>query len=170
MSPSTSQSQATRLARGPFVLAVLGIYAASLISQALLTAPVTARMSVAPFLLAQIVLTWIWIVLHRRRLRDAGRPTGIVIGIAMIYALEVILMALLIAVLTSATRDDANSGAAIFHLYAVIYLLASITGESNLAGVQLWLTGFVVVMLLPILIAAVFSLWTATRPSVAADP
>ncbi|MCX7313894.1 MAG: hypothetical protein WCG92_06230 [Hyphomicrobiales bacterium] len=152
------------------MLAVLGIYAASLISQALLTAPVTARMSVAPFLLAQIVLTWIWIVLHRRRLRDAGRPTGIVIGIAMIYALEVILMALLIAVLTSATRDDANSGAAIFHLYAVIYLLASITGESNLAGVQLWLTGFVVVMLLPILIAAVFSLWTATRPSVAADP
>ena len=49
-----------------------------------------------PFVLVQIVLIWLWIVLHRRRLRDAGRPTGIVIGIALIYALEVVLLALLI--------------------------------------------------------------------------
>ena len=31
-----------------------------------------------------------------RRLHDAGRPTGLVIGIAMIYALEVVLLMLLI--------------------------------------------------------------------------
>jgi uncharacterized membrane protein YhaH (DUF805 family) len=170
MSPSVPHAAAGRLGRGPFVLAVLAVYAASLLSQGLLTAPVTARMSVVPFLLAQIALTAVWIVLHRRRLRDAGRPTGIVIGIAMIYALQVILLALLIGVLTSSARDDTNSGAAIFHLFAIIYLLGSITGESNLAGVQYWLTGFAVAMFLPVVVAIVFSLWTATRPSAPQTP
>ena len=72
-----------RLARGPFALAVIAVYLASFASQLLLSAPVTAQVGVVPFVLVQVALIWVWIVLHAKRLRDAGRPTGIVIGIAM---------------------------------------------------------------------------------------
>src|SRR5689334_15624300 len=96
MALSSLFSRNGRLARGPFVLAVIAVYVASFVSQILLSPAVTARAGVALFVLAQIVLIWLWIVLHTRRLRDAGRPTGIVIGIAMIYVLEVVLLVILI--------------------------------------------------------------------------
>jgi uncharacterized membrane protein YhaH (DUF805 family) len=172
MSQSLAHSQTSRLARGPFIIAALAVYALSFVSQMLLSAPVTARMSVLPFVLVQIALIWLWIVLHRRRLRDAGRPTGIVIGIAAIYALEVVLLTLLIWFLSSAagTSDFADSGAGIFHLFAIVYLLGVMTGDPSLGALQVWLMGFAVVMFLPILIAIGFSLWAATRPSLPAPP
>ena len=161
----------SRLSRGRFAAAAIGVYLASFASQMLLSAPVTSRMSVVPFVVAQIVLIWLWIVAHRQRLRDAGRPGGIVIGIALVYALEAVLMTLLIGILTSAGAQDGTSGeAGLFHLFTFIYLLGVATGESNLAGVQSLLIGFVTVMFLPVLIAIVFSLWAGTRPSAPATP
>ena len=175
MSPSLAHSQTSRLARGPFVFAVLAVYALSFVSQMLLSAPVTARMSVVPFVLVQMVLIAVWIVLHRRRLHDAGRPTGIVIGVALVYALEVVLLTLLIWLLastgnTSAGSDFAGSGGGIFHLFAILYLLGVMTGDPGLGALQIWLMGFAVVMVLPILIAIGFSLWAATRPSQPSPP
>jgi uncharacterized membrane protein YhaH (DUF805 family) len=167
MTQLPSYSQDHGLARGPFVAAVTAIYLVSFASQILLSAPVTSRLSVAPFVVAQTVLIWLWIVVHRRRLRDAGRPGGVVIGIAMVYALEAVLLTLLIWILTSGSGEGtvAGDGASIFHLFTVLYLIAMTTGESHLAGVQMWLMGFVALMFLPVLIAIVFSLWAATRPS-----
>ena len=149
------------------MLAVTAVYAASFVSQMLLSAPVTARMSVVPFVAVQAVLIWLWIVLHRRRLRDAGRPSGIAIGIAMIYVLEVVLLALLIGVLTSSSAQtgDPESSAGVFHLFAIIYLIGMMSGESSLGALQFWLMGLAVVMFLPVLISIAFSIWTATRPS-----
>jgi len=172
MSPSVPHSQTSRIAGGPFILAVIAVYAVSFLSQMLLSAPVTARMSVVPFVLVQIVLIAVWIVLHRRRLHDAGRPTGVVIGIAMIYALEVVLLTLLIWIVSapSGTSSFADDGAGIFHLFTILYLLAVLTGDPNLGALQIWLMGFAVVMFLPILIAICFSLWAATRPSLPASP
>ena len=117
----------------------------------------------------QVVLIWLWVVLHRRRLRDAGRPSGLAIGIAILYALEVILMALLIWMLT-APAEQTGDAAGIFHLYLLLYLIGSLSGESNLAGLQYWLVGLVGLMLLPALISVIFSLWTATRPSADSAP
>jgi uncharacterized membrane protein YhaH (DUF805 family) len=153
-----------RLARGPFALAAIALYAISFVSQALLTAPVTKHVSVAPFVLAQIVVIWLWVEIHRRRLRDAGRPTGIAIGIAMVYALEVILLALLIWALTASAAQTGDT-ASIFHLYVLLYMLGSISGESSLASLQYYLMSVAAVMFIPTAIAIVFSLWTATRPS-----
>ncbi len=135
MSPSPAQSHNSRLARGPFILAVVAVYVLSFVSQMLLSAPVTARVSVVPFVLVQIVLIAGWIVLHRRRLHDAGRATGMVIGIAMIYALEVVLLTLLIWILSvpSGTSSFADDGAGVFHLFTIIYLLAVLTGDPVLA-------------------------------------
>jgi uncharacterized membrane protein YhaH (DUF805 family) len=160
-----------RLAPGPFALAVLAVYAASFVSQMLLSAPVTARLSVVPFVVVQAVLIWFWIVLHRRRLRDAGRPAGIAIGIAMIYVLEVVLLALLIGVLTSSSAQTGdNSTASVFHLFTIIYLIGMMSGESSLGVLQYWLMGLAVVMFLPVLVSIAFSIWTATRPSLSSPP
>lgn len=161
--------QPGRLAPGPFMLAVLAVYIASFVSQMLLSAPVTAHVSVIPFVLVQAVLIWFWIVLHQRRLRDAGRPSGIAIGIAMIYVIEVALLALLIWVLTS-SAGEASGNAGVFHLFAILYLIGMVSGESNLGALQYWLTGLLVLMFLPVLIATIFSIWTATRPSLSSPP
>jgi uncharacterized membrane protein YhaH (DUF805 family) len=162
--PRPTLAPGARLARGPFVLAAVAVYGVSLLSQGLLTAPVTKHFSVVPFLLAQIVLIWLWIVLHRRRLRDAGRPTGAAIGIALVYALEVILLALVMWMLTASAAQTGDT-ASIFHLYAILYLIGSISGESNLAGLQNYLMGIAAVMLVPAVISVLFSLWVASRPS-----
>ena len=151
------------------MLAIVAVYAASFVSQMLLSAPVTARVSVLPFVVVQAVLIWLWIVLHRRRLHDAGRPSGVAIGIAMIYLIEVALLALLIWVLTS-SAGEASGNAGVFHLFAILYLIGMISGESNLGILQFWLVGFAVLMFLPVVIATIFSIWTATRPSLSSSP
>jgi uncharacterized membrane protein YhaH (DUF805 family) len=167
--PRSTDVTGARLGRGPFVVAAMAVYGASFLSQGLLTAPVTKLFSVVPFLIVQVVLIWLWIVLHRRRLRDAGRPSGMAIGIALLYALEVILLALLIWMLT-APADQTGDSAGIFHLYLILYLIGSLGGESNLAGLQYWLIGLVALLLMPAAISVIFSLWTATRPSATSAP
>jgi uncharacterized membrane protein YhaH (DUF805 family) len=172
MSLAAPHPKVGRLARGPFVWAAIAVYLLSFASQMLLSAPVTGRLSVVPFVLVQIVLIWIWIVVHRRRLNDARRSTGIVIGIALVYVLEVVLLTLLIWILTSASGksgagDFAGDTAGVFHLFAILYLLASLSGDASLGVLQIWLIGFAVVMFVPVLIAICFSIWAATRPSLA---
>jgi uncharacterized membrane protein YhaH (DUF805 family) len=172
MSLSSLLSKSGRLARGPFALAVIAVYLASFVSQVLLSPPVTARAGVALFVMAQIALIWFWIVLHTRRLRDAGRPTGIVIGIAMIYVLEVVLLVLLIWLMLGAVgpTGGASSEASIFHLFVFLYFLGLLTGDPTLGVLQIWVMGFAALLLLPIVIALIFSLWTATRTSLAPPP
>jgi hypothetical protein len=153
---------------GPFIVAALLLYIASFISQILLSQPVTARLSVVPFLIVQVVLIGLWIVLHRRRLNDAGRPWGTVIGIAMVYALEVALLAILMAFIVSlnAAGDGGASGDnAVLNLFVIFYLLTLFSGDTGFGGLQLWLMGFAAVLLLPVVIAVCFSIWAATRPS-----
>lgn len=173
MSAATPHPSSGRLAPRPFVLAVIAVYLLSFVSQMLLSAPVTARLSVVPFVLAQAVLISLWIVLHRRRLMDAGRPTGIVIGVALVYALQVVLMVLLIWMVVAAnagSSEAAATGAGLLHLFVVLYLLGTMAGDPNLGVLQIWVIGFVVMMLLPVVIALCFSIWTATRPSLSAPP
>jgi uncharacterized membrane protein YhaH (DUF805 family) len=139
----------------------------SLGSQTLLSAPVTGVAGVWLFVLAQAVLIVAWIALHRRRLRDAGRPSGMAIGIALVYALEVALLTLLIWALTSpgALRGDPDAAGSYFQLYAVVYMLAALSGDPHLGAVHAWMTGLAIVLVLPIVIGVAFSFWTATRPS-----
>src|ERR1700712_1169864 len=140
MSVPAPHLQPSRLARGPFALAAISVYLGSFVSQILLSAPVTARMNVAPFVVVQALLIWLWIVLHRRRLHDAGRPAGVVIGIALVYALTAVLLALLLAILTPpvAQSGDPDNAASIFHLFAILYLIGMVAGQSQLAGLHAW--------------------------------
>ncbi len=160
------------MARGPFTLAIVVVYLASFASQVLLSPPVTARAGVALFVVVQIALIWVWIVLHTRRLHDAGRPTGIVLGIAMIYVLEVVLLVLLIWLMlgTAGPTGGAGSEASILHLFVFLYFLGLLTGDPALGALQIWVMGFAALLLLPIVAALIFSLWTATRTSLAPPP
>jgi len=91
-----------------------------------------------------------------------------VIGIAMVYALEIALLVILTAFVVSlnAAGDGGASGDnAVLNLFVVFYLLALFSGDFSFGGLQLWLMGFVAIMLLPVVIAVCFSLWAATRPS-----
>jgi len=153
---------------GPFSAAVLLVYLLSFISQMLLSPPVTSRLSVLPFVLTQGVLIGLWIVLHRRRLRDAGRPSGTAIGVAMVYALEIVLLVIVVWIMlagATAGSDGAGGAAGILYLFVILYFLAQLTGDPNLGVLQIWVMGFVVLMLLPVVIALGFSIWTGTRPS-----
>jgi uncharacterized membrane protein YhaH (DUF805 family) len=172
MSPPSISTTASTTPAGikpaPFIFAVFLIYVASFVSQMLLSQPVTSRMSVVPFVLAQVVLIGLWIVLHRRRLNDAGRPWGTVIGIAMVYALEIALLVILMAFIVSvnAAGDGGASGDnSVLNLFVIFYLMALFSGDTGFGGLQIWLIGFVAVMLLPVAIAVCFSIWAATRPS-----
>ena len=92
------------------------------------------------------------------------------VGVALIYLLQVVLLCLLIWTLTpnGGTGDFAGSGGGgVFHLFAILSLLGTMTGDAGLGGVQIWLAVLAAVMLLPPLIAIFFSLWAATQPSVA---
>jgi uncharacterized membrane protein YhaH (DUF805 family) len=171
--PPSPRSPVPRLARGPFAVAVGGVYLGIFASQVLLSPPVTAHVGVFAFVLAQVVLIALWIVLHRRRLRDAGRPAGMVYGVAAIYALEVVLLVLLVWLILASSAGlsgGASGEATILHLFIILYLLSLMTGDPNLGALQIWMMGFAAVMVLPVLIAVVFSLWAGTRPSVSSLP
>ncbi|MEX1083411.1 MAG: hypothetical protein WEC82_03740, partial [Xanthobacteraceae bacterium] len=83
-----------RLPSGCFAAAVVLIYALWLAAH-LLTAPaLLARAGLWPFMLAQPLLIWAWFALHAKRLRDAGRAVAPAQGVAVIYALAVVLLLL----------------------------------------------------------------------------
>jgi hypothetical protein len=167
--PPRSAPPGARLERGRFALAAIAVYGASFFSQGLLFAPVTQRAGVLPFALAQVVLIGLWIVLHRRRMQDAGRPTGLAIGIAIVYAFQAFLQTLLTWLLI-APAEQTGDAAGIFHLYLILYLIGSISGNSQLAVFQYWVWGFIALVLAPAVVSVIFSLWVATRPSAASAP
>jgi hypothetical protein len=61
---------------------------------------VTARAGLWPFIVAQVALIAIWLMLHIRRLRDAGQGPAAAIGIALIYMLSIGLLLMLVAFFT----------------------------------------------------------------------
>ena len=90
-----------RLAPRAFALGVLVVYAAGVAAQFLLSGEIIARAGIWLFIVAQAALIWAWLVLHIRRLRDAGQPPASAFGIALIYALSLVLLLMLIAFLTN---------------------------------------------------------------------
>jgi hypothetical protein len=159
-----------RLAPRPFTIAVIVLYAIIFASQMLLSSAVTARGGVWPFVAAQALLIWVWIVLHRRRMHDAGRPTGLVIGIALAYAVEIILIVAMAWLILASAANSSGEQVTVLHVFIFIYLLGLMSGDPHFGALTIWLYGFVVLLLVPIVAAFGLSLWAATRPSVPAAP
>lgn len=160
-------SPSGRLGPQAFVVAATVVYAAAAASQWLTVPSVVARNGLWPFALAQTVLIWVWFALHAKRLRDAGRSTGLAAGAGLLYALSVVLL-LIVATAFFSTSPSAMTGANPTGALGLILLLSIIAALAGSASYDVgW---FVVVILmvmafLPIIVAVAVTLWAATRPS-----
>jgi uncharacterized membrane protein YhaH (DUF805 family) len=161
-----------RIAKRPFAVAIIAVYAASLLSQLLIAAPITAKVSVWPFAIVQLALAWAWLALHVKRLRDAGKSHGFAIGIACLYVLAVILLILVVLMITAgdSSGEAAKTGQGLIRVFLVLYLFASLFNSVEFGVLAFWLFGFVMLLLLPVLIAVGYSIWAATLPSAGAAP
>ena len=90
-----------RLARRPFALGVTAVYVAGIAAQALLSGEIMACAGLWPFLVVQAAVIAIWLVLHVRRLRDAGQGPAAAIGVALVYVLSLALLLMLVAFFTN---------------------------------------------------------------------
>ena len=159
-----------RLAPRPFALGVLGVWVAGIASQFLLTGEVIARAGVWPFIAAQAALIWVWLVLHIRRLRDAGQEPSAAIGVTLIYGLSIGLMVMLILFFTHpdavAPRGGGSpaSDAAIGTLLVVF--LFNILFTPDFGVFSTIFKGLILIAFLPAVISLLFSVRTAMRKRV----
>jgi uncharacterized membrane protein YhaH (DUF805 family) len=155
-----------RLAPKPFALGVLGVYVAGIATQALLSGNVMARAGLTPFILAQAALIWLWLLLHIKRLRDAGQGPASAIGVAVVYTLAIGLLIMLVAFFTnpnaggSSTGSEAGDAAAATLL--VVFLFA-IVFKPDFGVFTTILKGLIVIAFLPAMISLLFSLRTGLR-------
>lgn len=162
-------SRAGRLEPWPFAVAAVVVYLASFLSQTLLSVPVTSRAGLWPFVLLQAVLVWAWLMLHIKRLRDAGKPSGVAVGIAGLYALALVLLLLVMAMITATDSHSSNfmmTGQGLIRLFVVLYVIGAVVAGSEFGVLAYWLLGFVALLLTPVVVALGFSIWAGTRPSV----
>jgi uncharacterized membrane protein YhaH (DUF805 family) len=159
-----------RIAPRPFAVGVVAVYALSFLSQVLMSSPVTVRFGVLPFAILQALLTWAWFVLHARRLRDAGRPIGPAIAIAVLYVLAMVLLLLLLLLLLLDQISAVGTAAprpSLSEVWVFLLLFSTFAGEATLGFFHVLALGILALILAPVAIAIGFSIWTCTRPAVA---
>jgi uncharacterized membrane protein YhaH (DUF805 family) len=156
-----------RLKPRPFIYAAIAVYLFGAASHFLTTPDILRRGGLWPFMAVQLFLVWIWFSLHAKRLHDAGRSSGLAVGIGLLYLLSVVLL-LIVAdgFLTTANMPmaDANSTGALW-LLLVLYVVGALAGSTqyDLAWVVIAILTFMAFV--PIVAALAFTLWAARRPS-----
>jgi len=160
-----------RLAPKTFARAVVAVYVTAFVSQLLISPVVMLRLGLAPFALVQATAMWAWFCLHAKRLRDADRPLSLAVAIAVLYALGMILLLLIIALLIGMAPGgvEAPTGAATDVLISS-YLVTILAGDPDPGFFAFVATGVFALIFAPMLIAIGFSIWSATRQSVARTP
>jgi uncharacterized membrane protein YhaH (DUF805 family) len=159
-----------RLARKPFAVGVIVVYAAGIGSQVLLSGEALARAGLWPFIIIQAALIWAWLVLHVRRLRDGGKGPAVATGVALIYALSLALLLMLIAFFTnpdavgSPGSSDNPAGDAAASTLLVLFLLAIVL-KPDFGVFTTILKSLILIAFLPAAISLLFSIRTGLRPS-----
>jgi hypothetical protein len=159
-----------RLAPAPFAVAVTLLYVLSFASQLLLSAHIIPGGGLWAFALAQLVLLWAWFALHARRLRDAGRGPGIAGGIAVIYALAVLLFLLVLAFLQVSEPGPGGAGDLLMGWFALAYVLGMLYSAADFGAVGIIIAALALIALAPLVLALGFSVWAGTRPRATAPP
>ena len=163
-------SPAGQLRPRPFLAAIAAVYVTGALSHWLTVPDVTARVGLWAFAAVQSALTWLWFVLHAKRLHDAGRSEGLAIAVALLYVLSLVLLLLLATNFFAGSEPGSLGNASAtnaLELVLLLYIVMTLTGP-----MQYDLTWIVVVILtlfafVPVLVALFFTLWTATRTSAA---
>ena len=156
-----------RLKPQPFIYGAVGVYLFGAASHLLTTPDVIRHGGLWPFVAAQILLIWIWFVLHTKRLHDAGRGGGLAAAVGLLYALSLVLLLIVADSFFNTTdglMDNAGATGAL-ELILLLYVIVTLIGSPHydlawLLVVILMLIGFA-----PIVVAVVFSASTARRPS-----
>jgi uncharacterized membrane protein YhaH (DUF805 family) len=159
-----------RLEPRAFVFAAVVVYALGVAAQWLTMPEILLRAGVWPFAAAQALLVWVWYVLHARRLHDAGRPVDLAAGAALLYGLSIVLL-LIVAVgyfKPYAGAVDPNATAAL-NIILLIMVISALTQSASHDVGALIVTVFMVLALLPVIVAVAVTLWAATRPG-SAEP
>lgn len=158
------------MARKPFALGVLALYVAGIAAQAVLLGDVISPFGLWPFVVVQPALIWAWLVLHIRRLRDAGEGPAVAIGIALVYFLSLGLLLMLVVFFTNsnaasgpvgenAASDAANATLLVMFLFAILF-------KPDFGVFTTILKGLILIALLPLAISLLFSIRTGMRRSV----
>lgn len=165
-------SSSGTIGRGPFAVAVCGVYLTGLASQILLIGPVVLRAGFWPFILLHAALLWVWYALHARRLRDAGRGVGAAVGVAIVNVLSMIFLLMVISFLVSPVEGQPGETAGgVLATWVVLIMFVEIfAGAPHLGWLGRVLMVIVGIAMLPILLAVGFSVWTGTRRSAPAVP
>jgi hypothetical protein len=157
-----------RLARKPFALGIAGVYLAGIAAQGLLSGEVMARAGLWPFVIAHVLLLLLWLLLHIRRLRDAGQGPAGAIGVALVYALSLGLLLMLVAFFTNPDAGpldgERSPGDAATGTLLVLFLFA-IVFRPDFGVFTTILKGLILIAFVPAAISLVFSIHTGMRPS-----
>ena len=160
-----------RLKPQPFIYCAAGVYLFGVVSHLLTTPDVVRNGGLWPFIAAQALLLWIWFVLHAKRLHDAGKGEGLAAAVALLYVLSMVLLLIVADSFfntSGALMDNAPATSAL-ELILLLYVIVTLIGSPHydlawLMVVLLMLVGFA-----PIVVAVIFSAWTARRPSLAGE-
>ena len=166
---ATFLSPQGRLRPRPFLIGIAVVYLAGAASHLLTVSDVTARVGIWPFAIAQAALTWLWFILHAKRLHDAAQGPGLAIAVALLYLLSLALLLILATnFLTGAesTLGNANATSAL-ELILLLYIVMTLAGSLHYDLTSVVVSILTLCALAPIVIALVFTLWAATRPSAA---
>jgi uncharacterized membrane protein YhaH (DUF805 family) len=159
-------SPSGRLRPRPFALGAIALYVAGAASHGLTVPDVLVSGGLWPFAVVQAVLIWIWFGIHVRRLRDAGRPSGLAVGVGLLYALSVVLLLMLADAFFNASAivaTDANTTSAL-GLLLLSLIAATLSGAPHYDVAWLVVTILTAVAFVPPIVAIIFTVWTATRP------
>jgi uncharacterized membrane protein YhaH (DUF805 family) len=171
-------SSSGRLSGGRFWVAVLVVYGLGFASQ-MLTAPVMLeRVSLSAFAAAQFVLLWAWYALHAKRLRDAGRSTGLALGVAVIYLLALVLLLIVLAafmmpgqsglMMPGEKAPDAVPASGILWIYVLALWFATSGGffpQPDQTSAIVLSSMLFVIAAAPVLLVLGCTLWAGTRRS-----
>jgi len=160
-------SPSGRLRPLPFIYGAVAVYVLGIASHFLTTPDVMLRAGLWPFIAAQAVLIWIWFVLHAKRLRDAGRGSGLAAGIGALYVLSLVLLLILAASFfnTSANPMMNPNATGALELLLFLYIVVSLAGSTHYDLAWLMVTALTVLAFAPIAAALGLTAWSATRPS-----
>jgi hypothetical protein len=161
-----------RLRPQTFLIAAVAVYLAGVASHLLTVPDVIARAGLWPFLAIQALLIWIWFVLHAKRLHDANRGAGLAAAVSVLYTLSIALMVIVAASFYGALAGqvpDANSASAL-GLILLVAIIAILLGAPHYDLAWLMVAILLLIAFVPLVLAAVVTLWAATRPSVEGQP
>ena len=119
------------------------------------------------------MLVWIWFALHAKRLRDAGRGAGLAAGVGLLYVLSIVLLVILAGAFFNTAAADAaglqTPPAPLEGLILLVAVVVALAGSAHYDVAWLLVTALTLIAFVPVIVALLFTLWAATRPS-SAEP